>query len=345
MTSVLENLRNVARNLFDFQPAAAAPPPLAGRTCPLTYRYSPAVFSRAAQVNAETIYVIGGIYGNTFALDAILEMAKQEPVAPTLIFNGDFNWFNIDAGSFTRINREVLKHVALRGNVETELAGAADDAGCGCAYPNYVDDADVERSNQIMRQLKTTAAAFPDITAALGELPMFTVASVGRQRYGIVHGDAQSLSGWRFAHDSLHEPVNTQWLNQICLASNLDGFASSHTCLPTFRRFRDENRTHIVINNGAAGMPNFSGTQYGLISRISLHAAREGLAQYGEVVNGAHIDALPVHYDTAAFERQFLANWAEGSPAHHSYFNRIMNGPVYTAPNALGLVRAPSVCA
>ena len=347
MSSVLENLRAVARNLFDAKPTAAPAALVAGRSCPVSYRYSPAVFSRAPVVTAETIYVIGGVYGNTFALDAILEMAQQEPVAPTLIFNGDFNWFNIDAESFAVINNEVLKHTALRGNVETELASdsAEDDAGCGCAYPDYVDDADVERSNQIMRTLRETANAFPDIASALGALPMHMVASVGRSRYGIVHGDAQSLAGWRFAHDSLHEPANTQWLNQICLASKLDGFASSHTCLPTFRRFRDEDRTHVVINNGAAGMPNFSHTQYGLISRISVHAPRDGLAQYGDVINGVYVDALPVHYDSEAFQRHFLANWAEGSPAHHSYFNRIVNGPAYASPNALGLVRAPSVCA
>ena len=352
MSSVFENLRSVARNLFESSPPALRPAIVAGRSCPLSYRYSPSVFARSAQVTAETIYVIGGVYGNTFALDTILELARQEAVAPTLIFNGDFNWFNIDRESFSAINGEVLKHVALRGNVETELGNVGTelgndlgDAGCGCAYPDYVDDADVERSNQIMRRLKETATAFPVIRRELAGLPMQLVASVGGRRYGIVHGDAESLSGWRFAHDSLHEPANTQWLHQVCLAANLDGFASSHNCLPAFRRFRDEDRTHFVINNGAAGMPNFSHTQYGLISRLSVHAPREGLAQYGDVINGVYIDAIPVHYDSAAFERSFLANWDEGSAAHHSYFKRIANGPAYAAPHALGLVRAPSVCA
>ena len=106
-----------------------------GRSCPLHYRYPASIFERAADVGAETIYVIGGLYGNMPALKAILDLAAAEPVAPTLIFNGDFNWFNVDAESFTTINREVLRHVALRGNVETGLA-ADNDAGCGCAYPD-----------------------------------------------------------------------------------------------------------------------------------------------------------------------------------------------------------------
>ena len=316
-----------------------------GRSCPLHYRYAPASFERAADFHAETLYVIGGLYGNAAALHAILQLAGAEPVAPVLVFNGDFNWFNVDAESFASINREVLTHVALRGNVETELAAGADDAGCGCAYPDYVDDADVERSNQIMRRLRATASTFPALASAVAALPMTAVIEVGGQRIGIVHGDAESLAGWRFAHDSLHEPRNVGWLHQVCDAAHLAGFASSHTCLPTLRRFAQGSENHFVINNGAAGMPNFSHTQYGLISRLSVHPAREGIAQYGEVIGDVYVDALPVHYDAAQFQQSFLANWPEGSPAHQAYFNRIRHGPAYAAPHALGLIRAPSVCA
>ena len=167
-----------------------------GRACPLHYRYSPAVFNRAADLQAETIYVIGGLYGNRAALAEILTMAARETVAPTLVFNGDFNWFNIDADDFAAINTGVLKHVALRGNVETELAaGDADNAGCGCAYPDYVDDADVERSNQIMQKLHETASAFPELSARLGSLPMHLLAQVGAdatKRFGIVHVNYQT---------------------------------------------------------------------------------------------------------------------------------------------------------
>ncbi len=315
-----------------------------GRSCPLHYRYSPSVFSRDADVHAETIYVIGGLYGNVSALHTILSMAAQEPVKPILIFNGDFNWFNVDVESFLAVNAEVLKHTALRGNVETEFATDANDAGCGCAYPDYVDDADVERSNSIMRRLRATARNTPALAEQLATLPMHLVAAVGDSRVGIVHGDAESLAGWRFAHDALHEPDNSTWLQDVCQQNNLAGFASSHTCLPTFRRFGAGAARRFVINNGAAGMPNFGGTHYGLISRISIHPAPQGQAQYGEVINNIHIDALPVHYQHAVFEKSFIKNWPVGSAAHVSYFARISHGPAYAPPHALGLVRAPSVC-
>ena len=318
-----------------------------GRACPLHYRYPPSVFNRAADIHADTIYVIGGLYGNHAALSEIHALAAAETVSPTLVFNGDFNWFNIDAETFSSINTEVLQHTALRGNVETELANefANDDAGCGCAYPDYVDDADVERSNEIMQTLRTTAQVFPALTEQLSQLPMHLVAQIGDARFGIVHGDAESLAGWRFAHDSLHEPENVAWLHNVCEHAKLTGFACSHTCLPTFRRFKTATGVHLAINNGAAGMPNFAGTAYGLITRLSVHPPRDGIAQYGDMINGVYIDAIPVHYDAQNFREHFLANWPQGSPAHHSYFQRISEGPDYAPPHALGFMRAPSVCA
>jgi len=317
-----------------------------GRACPLYYRYSPDVFSQAATIRAETIYVIGGLYGNQPALDAIHLLAANENVTPTLVFNGDFNWFDVNPDDFAAINIDVLKHVALRGNVETELANLTDD-GCGCAYPDSVNDAEVERSNEIMATLKKTARQVPSLTDTLSKLPMTAVAEVGAARIGIVHGDAASLAGWRFAHDALNETANQTWLHEVCADNQLAGFASSHTCLPTFRRFQRfgvDAARHFVINNGAAGMPNFGGTAYGLLTRISIHHAPDDITQYGDTINGIHVDAIPVHYDTDAFVKTFLRDWPAGSPAHTSYFGRITNGPDFAPPHALGLIKpsAPS---
>jgi hypothetical protein len=316
-----------------------------GRSCPLHYRYAPTTFSRSADLAAETVYVIGGLYGNLPALQEILAIAALEKVKPRLVFNGDFHWFDVDTSTFAAINAEVLKHTALRGNVETELGSDADEVGCGCAYPDYVDDADVKRSNSIMQTLRVTARRLPEDIARLISLPMHLVVRVGDARVGIVHGDAESLSGWRFAHDSLHEPINQQWVKNICDQANLVGFASSHTCLPTFRQFGTGAAAKFVANNGAAGMPNFGGTQYGLITRLSVHEAPEGLAQYGGKMGDLFVDALPVHFDHGKMVEQFASDWPAGSAAHTSYWRRITEGPGYAPPHALGLVRAPSICA
>src|SRR5258708_18075010 len=131
-----------------------------GRACPLHYRYAPEELARNTPLEADCIYVVGGLYGNRPALDAIFDLAAREPHPPTLVFNGDFNWFNIDRSGFEEINRRVFAHVALRGNVETELAGDDAGAGCGCGYPEFVGDAEVEPSNRIMKLLRDTARTY-----------------------------------------------------------------------------------------------------------------------------------------------------------------------------------------
>ncbi|MBW6496724.1 MAG: hypothetical protein K0B16_19620, partial [Burkholderiaceae bacterium] len=106
-----------------------------GRTCPLRYRYGASAIAHAGEREVSALYVVGGLYGNVPALDALEALARREPEAPTLCFNGDFNWFNVADRDFVAINRRVLAHDAILGNVEAELDAPGDAAGCGCAYP------------------------------------------------------------------------------------------------------------------------------------------------------------------------------------------------------------------
>ena len=48
-----------------------------GRQCPLAYRYGPEALALAPTQTCDTLYVIGGLYGNPYALEAILTLAKQ----------------------------------------------------------------------------------------------------------------------------------------------------------------------------------------------------------------------------------------------------------------------------
>jgi hypothetical protein len=310
----------------------------AGRSCPASYGYGPAVFRRAPDFASDTLYVIGGLYGNPQALDQVERIAALEPAA-TLAFNGDFHWFDTDPAVFADINRRVLRHIALRGNVETELA--ADDAGfgCGCGYPDEVADAEVERSNQILKRLRATALTQPLQRAMLGGLPMHALAMVGGARVGIVHGDSQALAGWTFAQDRLDQAGAGAALLAQFGRANVDLFASSHTCLPALRRFEGEGRAHAVINNGAAGMPNFCDARHGVISRIATTPPPAGLPVLHRLeweVNGRmlHVAAVVLAYDDARWRERFLADWPPGSAAHASYFERIAHGPDYTPQQA-----------
>ncbi|MEO7939045.1 MAG: hypothetical protein ABIR55_10505 [Burkholderiaceae bacterium] len=144
-----------------------------GRVCPQRYRYGAAAIARAAPQEAEVLYVVGGLYGNLAALDTVEAMVRAEPSHTTVCFNGDFNWFNVADREFAQINQRVLVHDAILGNVEAEFDSPAEDVGCGCAYPDSVDAAVVDRSNQIHRQLKATANRNATLRQRIGQLPMF----------------------------------------------------------------------------------------------------------------------------------------------------------------------------
>ena len=312
-------------------PAAPADDARPGRACPVSYRYSPRVFDREPEVVADTLYVVGGLYGNVEALEAVLALAGREPGPAVVAFNGDFHWFDADAGDFERVSAEVLRHPAIRGNVETEIAGEDSGAGCGCAYPADVSDGDVARSNEILERLRETARRLPAWRARLAALPMHLVARVGEARIGIVHGDATSLAGWGFAHDRLDEPRHARWVAAMFREARVDAFASSHTCLPALRAFEWEEGRGVVANNGAAGMPNFEGTRHGLVTRIG-RSPFAGERVAGAMARGAHVETVAVHYDHAAWNRRFLASWPPGSPAHDSYARRIAEGPRFAGP-------------
>ena len=294
---------------------------------------------------AATVYAIGGLYGNPEALATVLELKHEDertgaPV--TLVFNGDFNWFNVDAESFRAVNETVLAHSATLGNVEAELQGDS-GAGCGCAYPAWVDDATVERSNRIIGRLRETAARFPDLVARLASLPKVRTFEIGGIRVGILHGDPESLAGWGFSCEALApeligDPAGAATpksaLERWFIEANVRVYLSSHTCLPVMRGLTAAGRRCLVTNNGAAGMPNFRGHRWGLITRVSTSPAPPPWTLYGTRIGTLHVDALPLHYNHERWVERFLANWPEGSPAHRGYRDRIDTGTELAADPA-----------
>jgi hypothetical protein len=311
-----------------------------GRCCPLAYRYQPEALAQPAQLAADTLYVVGGLYGNLAALQAVLERADREPGGPaTIVFNGDFHWLDLDPEDFHAISQTVLAHHATKGNVEAELA-ADEDAGCGCAYPDYVDDAVVDRSNQIMTRLRATASRFPSLVGRLGELPRHLTANVGSERVGIVHGDPESLAGWRLALEAMEpgDPLvrrQVGWRGRPTTAADvLDWFhradvrvfACTHTGLPYAQVIPGGGHHRLVVNNGAARLGNFAGTTYGVITRLSASLPVPADSLYGSTIGALRCDALPMAFDLAWWKERFLAQWPPGSPGHRSYLTRLTRG-------------------
>jgi len=322
-------------------PAVADTAP-AGRTCPLHYRYRPEVFASPPPPDLnglEVLYVVGGLYGNELALERVLALFDREPGRKRLMFNGDFHWFDADAAVFERIQRGVLAHTALRGNVETELASETEavtaDAGCGCAYPAWVGDEVVERSNRILHRLRCAVTA-PQRQALAG-LPMWLRAEVGGLRLGIVHGDAQSLAGWGFAQEHLRDAAHLAEVRGWFDRAQVDAFACTHTCLPVFQGLRGLDGSHLrwIFNNGATGMPNFAGDPAGLLTRVALTPFAGAGRRFGVRAGAVYVDAIAVEVDPEAWRESFLRQWPEGSDAHASYFGRIERGPAYRLGDAI----------
>jgi predicted phosphodiesterase len=306
-----------------------------GRSCPVSYRYRAEAIGARAAIRVEALWIAGGLYGNVPALRALLDAYHAEPGVKALVFNGDFHWFDVDPADFRLVNETALGFHAMRGNVETEIAAPGDGAGCGCAYPDWVGDATVEHSNRIIERLRATARGCGAELARLAALPMHLAARVGDATIGIVHGDGIALAGWGFSQEALATRAGYAAAAAAFAAAGVDIFASSHTCLPVLQRFENDA---LLVNNGAAGMPNFRGTTCGVATRIALRPSTRALysARRGEVV----VEAIALEYDNRAWQERFLSQWQPGSDAYRSYWERIARGPAYDISQALRPKRA-----
>ncbi len=299
-----------------------------GRSCPLAYQYRPSDLCREpAQVTEDVLYIIGGLYGNPYALDEIERMALEEERQGhrvKLVFNGDFNWFNASDTLFREINNRVLDHTVSLGNVDYELATPNDGAGCGCAYPDFVDEGVVARSNAIMERLQGVAGDHPDIQEQLRLLPRYRCLLFGGLKILVVHGDPESLAGWGLAHESFvagNELHLAEWFGE----SGADVIASTHTCLPVLWSGIVAERSRVVVNNGSAGMGNLERDPRGLITRIGLTSPlAEPVA--GLERRGLNVSLVPVAYDLAAWLPRFDQLWPGGSAAAVSYRSRLVEG-------------------
>lgn len=313
----------------------------AGRDCPLDYRLAADAFAGAPLFDCDSLYVVGGLYGNRQALAALQRRLAAEPGA-RLVCNGDAHWFDRDPAIFRQIEQGLDGHLALRGNVETELGRGADSgAGCGCAYPPSVDDAVVARSNAIQAELSRTIQDLPGMAAQLAARPPSALVGVGGRRVAISHGDERSLAGWGCSREALAEPARQAQLDDWLRRNRLSVLATSHSCAAVAL-----NLEHgALINNGAAGLPNFAGGRYGLLSRIAStpHAA----ALYRCERDGLFIEALPLNYAHNDFLADFERQWPAGSPAALSYRARILGAHLEHAQAALlaGFSLCRSLCA
>ena len=170
---------------------------------------------------------------------------------------------------------------------------------------------------------------------------MWRRVDVGGRRIAIVHGDAESLAGWGFATESLRDAAHLERVRGWFEAAQVDIFACSHTCLPIFQSLNAQRAAvasgfaPVVLNNGAAGMPNFAGASEGLLTRIATRPFSGPERRFGIERGGLCMDGLAIAIEPASWQAQFLAQWPAGSAAHASYWQRIQHGPSHRLSDAI----------
>ena len=109
-----------------------------GRNCSLDYMLNKDWTKNTLRIDKDVLYVVGGLYGNNFALELINSKAEKENAQ--IIFNGDMHWFDINKDDFLTVENNSIKGIKLLGNVEYELINSKDNLGCGCNYPEDVSE-------------------------------------------------------------------------------------------------------------------------------------------------------------------------------------------------------------
>jgi hypothetical protein len=321
----------------DTAPAVDASP---GRSCPLHYRYRPEDFGVEAPEHLralDVLYVVGGLYGNEAGPGAGAGTLRAANA-------GASGWSSTATSTGSMPTRpvraraaRVLAHEATRGNVETELAApdAEADAGCGCAYPDWVGDGVVERSNRILARCgawRTTRQR-----SALSALPMWLRADVGPLRLGLVHGDATSLAGWGFAQEHLrdaeHRAEVARWLDR----AGVHAFACTHTCLPVFQALPGAQGGPRAGSSTTAppACPTSAMTPQAADPhrRRAIGGAEPALRRRAGRRRGRR--GIAIDTDAPAWRARFEALWPAGTDAHQSYFDRIVRGPDYAAADVV----------
>jgi hypothetical protein len=324
---------------------------LLAKACPIAYRTDPSILrDDPPLVGSNTIYIAGGLYGNPFAAEAIAEMAHRED--GRVVFNGDFHFFDYDKTDFLHVQGIVEDNWATMGNIELELSTLrTPDGGCGCHYPEYVSDNVQRWANLIVQRLQKTADGHPDIRESLAALPKMANVWVGGHKVSVLHGDPQQLSGWRLSVEQMDPPdeylrrslcgndiaagrrlpvTRRKTIEQWMDAADTRVLATTHTCLPFAQRLGTKRG---IINNGSAGIPNFTKMTSPLVTRVSTEPRHDQALYYFRIDN-LWVEAVPVQVDQEKVQAWFEKNWPKGSAASRSYGQRMEQGPDWTIRQA-----------
>ena len=298
---------------------------------PASYRYPPRVFDRAPEIVADTLYVVGRALRQRRGARRVLALARASAPAHARL-QRRLPLVRRGAGRFRARRREALAHPALRGNVETEIAGEDSGAGCGCAYPAGRErrgrDRAPTRSSSGCARPRARSRQLRERSGRAADAPRRARGRRARGHRARRCGVARRL-GLRAGPARRPAPRALDRERVPRRAASTCSRAATPACRPAARSIRGGG---VVINNGAAGMPNFDGDP---VRRRHAHlqrpARRGALRHDGSRRSSSR--RSPSSYDTAAGCALPRA-WPEGSPGT-PYFRRIAHGPGFARTRAL----------
>lgn len=224
------------------------------------------------------VAVFGGVYNNSYALEALLEDAGRRG-AEAVYCLGDFGGFGPCPEKIWPLLEEGGVR-SIQGNYEESLAAGREDCNCGYADPRDNHFADIS-----YRYTEKNCSA--EFKSYMGTHPKRRRIRVGERELLLVHGSPRKVNEFLFESTS---PVS--FLEVLCDQNRADGILCTHTGLEWHRRLPSGRD---VVNVGVIGRPANDGRTevwYGLLS------AEQG---------GLGVELVPLAYDHQALAREMRA--------------------------------------
>ena len=264
-----------------------------GRNCPLHYRYARAP-SPGRERRCEVLYVVGGLYGNEQALERVLELfdararrqaARVQRRLP-LVRRRRRRRSRRSSAACSRFS-------ATRGNVETELAAPQSHDGATPAAAAPIPTGWVTTSSRA-RTVSSRGCATPRAHC----LARATRCSPCRC------GCASTSGGARVGDRARRRAVARRLGLRAGAPARRGGTARRRggsrrrksTCSPAATlACRCSHAVSAIaaslLNNGAAGMPNFAGAPEGLLTRIAMRPFEGPQRRFGTTATSLYLDA------------------------------------------------------
>ncbi|MDA8017546.1 MAG: metallophosphoesterase [Thermoanaerobaculia bacterium] len=217
----------------------------------------------------QRIAVFGGIYNNSYGLEAVLEDAQRRG-AEAVYCLGDFGGFGPNPEKIWPL-LEQGEIGCIQGNYEQSLSSGAVDCNCGYADPRDNHFAAIS----YRYTAKNASEAFK---RWMGGHPLRRRVRVGEKELLLVHGSPRRINEFLFASQT-----PTAYLEVLLDQEGADAVLCTHTGLQWHRRLPSGRD---VVNVGVIGRPANDGQTHVWYSM--LHAGSEGDLQ---------VELLPLPYD------------------------------------------------